>query len=235
MANDENKKNEDRQKNELTLAQYRSLFEMTEENTARKESKAAKALATALDIRKFEIDLYWKRATYFWAFIAATFTAYFLLLNSSMTDPNAKRRSLLMVSCLGIVFSVAWYFVNRASKKWQENWEKHVDLLEDAVHGPLYKTVITDPDTAFLDFAGPYDFSVSKLNQTLSLFIVIVFVLIAGTTVSQSTHWFLHDRSSRIMAYLTIAVICGFFRRGKTGDNAQKVHVKSRKTIIVLE
>jgi hypothetical protein len=28
------------------------------------------ALQTALDVRKFEIDLYWKRATYFWPFIA---------------------------------------------------------------------------------------------------------------------------------------------------------------------
>ncbi|TQP38712.1 hypothetical protein FLM09_19635 [Vibrio cholerae] len=28
------------------------------------------ALDYALDIRKFEIELYWKRATYFWALIA---------------------------------------------------------------------------------------------------------------------------------------------------------------------
>ena len=30
------------------------------------------ALLQALDIRKYEIDHYWKRATYFWTFIAAT-------------------------------------------------------------------------------------------------------------------------------------------------------------------
>ena len=29
------------------------------------------ALEHALDIRKFEIELYWKRAAYVWAFIAA--------------------------------------------------------------------------------------------------------------------------------------------------------------------
>jgi tRNA A-37 threonylcarbamoyl transferase component Bud32 len=34
------------------------------------------ALKQALDIRKFEIDLYWKRATYFWAFIAVSFAGY---------------------------------------------------------------------------------------------------------------------------------------------------------------
>ena len=30
----------------------------------------------ALDVRKFEIELYWKRATYFWTFIAATLAEY---------------------------------------------------------------------------------------------------------------------------------------------------------------
>ena len=34
------------------------------------------ALRFALEIRKFEIELYWKRGTYFWAFIAVAFAAY---------------------------------------------------------------------------------------------------------------------------------------------------------------
>jgi hypothetical protein len=37
------------------------------------------ALKQALDIRKFEIDLYWKRAIYFWTLIAAAFAGYFAL------------------------------------------------------------------------------------------------------------------------------------------------------------
>lgn len=41
--------------------------------------KNEKALAYALDIRKFEIDLYWKRASYFWTFIAATFAGFITL------------------------------------------------------------------------------------------------------------------------------------------------------------
>ena len=35
-----------------------------------------KALEYSFDIRKVEIDLYWKRATYFWTFIGAVFVAY---------------------------------------------------------------------------------------------------------------------------------------------------------------
>jgi hypothetical protein len=42
--------------------------------------KRNEALKNALDIRKFEIEMYWKRATYFWAFITLAFTAYFAVL-----------------------------------------------------------------------------------------------------------------------------------------------------------
>jgi len=41
---------------------------------------ASRRLEKILDIRKFEIDLYWKRATYFWAFIAASLTGYGLTM-----------------------------------------------------------------------------------------------------------------------------------------------------------
>jgi hypothetical protein len=75
---------------------------------------------------------------------------------------------------------VAWYFVNRASKFWQENWENDVDLLENAVVGPLYKTVMLDADLSFWKLNGPYPFSVSKINQLLSLFVVVLFFLLAA-------------------------------------------------------
>lgn len=55
-----------------------------------------------LDIRKFEIDLYWKRATYFWAFLAVTLAGYFTLRAANIND-DAKKDTLLIVSCLGVV------------------------------------------------------------------------------------------------------------------------------------
>lgn len=75
-----------------------------------------KALGYALDIRKFEISLYWKRATYFWAFIAASFAGYFAL----MTVPATERDdiSIIVVCILGFIFSYSWFFVNRGSKFW---------------------------------------------------------------------------------------------------------------------
>lgn len=138
------------------------------------------ALNAALDIRKFEIELYWKRASYFWTFIGATLAGYVAV--QAISDPASKQELSVVLSCLGMVFSVAWVLVNRGSKHWQENWEKHVDLLEDTITGPLYKVVLTrnDPQKISEHFrhliTGPSSFSVSKINQIISLFVTALWL-----------------------------------------------------------
>jgi hypothetical protein len=146
--------------------------EFTKVPEAEPTSKASNALQVALDIRKFEISLYWTRAAYFWAFSGAALAAYL----AALTGENVQNRgeALLLISCIGIVFSSAWYMVNRASKYWQLNWELHVDLLEDAVNGPLYKTVL-GVEPSLKNLVGPYPYSVSKVNQLLSLYVAILF------------------------------------------------------------
>jgi hypothetical protein len=129
-----------------------------------------KAFETALDTRKFEIELYWKRATYFWAFIAAMFVAYFAVLNSD--NVNEFKGITILISILGFFFSLGWYFVNRGSKYWQENWEAHVDRLGEKVQGKLFRT-IKKSNQNFLNLNQEYPFSVSKVNQQLSLIMVI--------------------------------------------------------------
>src|SRR6266705_6862631 len=124
----------------MTLQEYRDAFaEPKQDGSANTEAdtRAGRALTAALDTRKFEIDLYWKRATYFWAFIGAAFAGFFAI--QSMGGLFEAR---YLLCCLGLVFSAAWYFVNLGSKCWQRNWELHVDLLEDEIMGPLYKTGI---------------------------------------------------------------------------------------------
>jgi hypothetical protein len=76
------------------------------------------------------------------------------------------------------VFACAWYLVNCGSKYWQENWENHVDMLEDDVIGPLYKAILHRPKIKHLtDFvAGPKAISVSKINLIVSLFTVFVWL-----------------------------------------------------------
>lgn len=150
---------------------YRAVFDLG----TPKSEKTAKALEHALDIRKFEIELYWKRGTYFWTLIAATFAGYFAVLAAKKIED--KLFNAYVLACIGFVFTLAWFLVNRGSKFWQENWENHVDMLEDSISGPLYKTVLHRPSDKtvlerFID--GPAPISVSKVNQWVSLFTLCV-------------------------------------------------------------
>lgn len=139
----------------------------------------AEALKCALDIRKFEIDLYWKRASYFWVLIGAALVAYVAVAAKGEDHMAALS---VVVSCLGFVFSCAWLAVNKGSKFWQENWEKHVDMLEDMHMGPLYKIVFDNNQDLFSLGGGAY--SVSKVNLIVSFYVVVLwFCLLVASLV----------------------------------------------------
>ena len=182
-------------------------------------NKTEKALEHALDIRKFEINLYWKRATYFWAFIGATFAGFLAIQASSATN---KQDLSVLLSCLGFVFSVAWLCVNRGSKQWQENWEKHVDMLEDKITGPLYKVVLTrnEPknwrDKAIHVVTGPSPLSVSKINQIISLYVSVLWASLVWYSLpkfdsSAGVNWFYFTVVS-----VSIIACISFFWLGRT-------------------
>ncbi len=104
----------------------------------RKEARRA-ALARAHDIRKFEIELYWKRASYFWVLQAAVFTAFGLIWQ----DGDLEKWGPITVSlaCLGALTALASWLAANGSKFWQGNWEFHIDMLEDEFEGRLHKTI----------------------------------------------------------------------------------------------
>ncbi len=121
------------------------------------------ALDRAWKNRDFEIDLYWKRATYFWTFIAATLVGYFSLYSSNIIKEFHQIEFILI--CLGFFLSVIWVLANKASKFWIENWEYHIDMLEDFSTGPLYKTVKINPK-----------YSVTRLNSLINFFMVVIWI-----------------------------------------------------------
>lgn len=121
--------------------------------SADKKNKLKRTFDFVVETRKFEIEMYWKRATYFWAFIAVIF-AGFVGLEKSGSESSFEAFLLI---CLGFIVSVAWHLTNLGSKFWQRHWEKHLDLLEDPFVGPLYKTV-----------NGVRSYSVSKINTIVS-------------------------------------------------------------------
>lgn len=157
------------------LSEYLKLFPND------KESKSEKmrylALKEAQEIRKFEIDLYWKRTGFFWAFITVIYTALFAVLCKYVDCPVKYSFFVPVISALsgmGFFFSVAWHIVNKGSKFWQKNWETHVSLLERNEIGPLYD-VFLNPKTTGNRWnpTEEFDFSVTKVNMWASFTIMI--------------------------------------------------------------
>jgi len=196
------------------------------------KDKAQKALEHALDIRKFEIDLYWRRAAYFWTLIAAAFAGYFAILSAEHLKD--KEYLAYIVSCIGGLFTWAWFLVNQGSKLWQENWENHVDMLEDDVTGPLYKTLLYRPDASgvwarverFL--TGPAFISVSKINQWVSLFTLCIWAMLVLHALPEFNRAYPVSIRHIAVGLLTLVFASLMYLLGKTSLRPHE-HVKMQR------
>lgn len=139
------------------------------------ECKLEAARKLAHDIRQFEIELYWKRATYFWAFQLIAFTTLGLLFKDGNIGPLGQLPlgRLLIPAPIGVITAFAGYLTARGSKFWQENWEAQVDLLEDVTKKRLTHVILCHDAPQF---------SVSRINQRLLLLLTLGWaaVMIAG-------------------------------------------------------
>lgn len=165
----------------MTEDEYKDAFD-----TESKQSEKNKiALEKAIDAKKFEIDLYWKKAAYFWTLIAASFAGFLATINSSS---NEKDFISFVIGCVGFFFTFSWYLSNRGSKYWQENWENHIALLENGVIGPLHKTILHRPPEADLFekyLTGPLPASSSKINQWTGFFTILVWITLIATSLPE--------------------------------------------------
>jgi hypothetical protein len=181
-----------------------------------------------VDIRKFEIDLYWKRASYFWAFNSVIFAGYILLLtNESKVNENILLQFQFLLICFGTICSTAWYFVNRGSKYWQVNWEKHMVAMEEKVIGSLYKTTIYQPyyqsRKKFFNLLSPYAFSVSKINHILNLFLIIIWVIFFISFLIEKNDVFIKKDCLffYLVGLLTLLFAWMLFYYGRTGISSK--------------
>ena len=185
---------------------YLSLFPDDEKSNA--ERKRFQALKEAQDVRKFEIDLYWKRTGFFWAFITIIYTAFFHVLCKYIECPSKYVLFVPVISALsglGFFFSVAWHLVNKGSKFWQENWEKHVSLLEKSEIGPLYD-VFLNPKGTIREWLCPikaFDFSVTKVNMWASFTMAFCSLCGWGGTVL----WLIFDRKQSLTITLIATLV----------------------------
>jgi hypothetical protein len=136
------------------------------------------ALLRAHDLRRFEIENYWRRATYFWAFQVTSFGFFGLIWKDVGSAGTLDRLSLLIPSGLGAISAQVGWLTARGSKFWQENWEAHVDLLEDEVEGRLTQVVLS---------RSGRQYSVSAANQNFMLILMVgwiaVFMLVLMPSV----------------------------------------------------
>ena len=155
-------------------------------NTQKKEAPNKdlinKALEIALDTRKFEIELYWKRTAYFVLFISAVFIGYYKIIQTkdSIIGIYQKEWLLLFLAALDFLLSLLWYMANRGSKFWQENWEAHIEDLSIELGKPIFGIIKNNEHTICNpnQFNKSYPFSVSKVNQMVSLIITFSWLII---------------------------------------------------------
>jgi hypothetical protein len=202
---------------EISDTEYRAKF--ASGKSVSDDRMLVKAFEHALDIRKFEIELYWKRAAYFWTFIAATL-AGFVAIQAS-TSVNKVDLSVLLCN-LGIVFSFGWLCANRGSKHWQENWEKHVDMLEDEVIGPLYKVILSRgkpngiKEWSLHLLTGPSPISVSKINHLISVFVTLMWIGLLFYSLPKFSYQLPVNWYYVGIFVLTILVCIGFLTIGRS-------------------
>ena len=130
----------------------------------------------AHDIRKFEIDLYWKRTTYVWTLIASLITVTGLLLTAYYrlpSDSDVKDALIYMVegvAVLGIIITIIGSKIIQSGEFWQKNWEYHVSLLEPLFSGRIYTTLVNKRASRL---------SISKLNFALYILFLGVWLLLS--------------------------------------------------------
>lgn len=117
-------------------------------------------------IRSFEIELFWKRASFCFTCIAALFTILGILLTAYFKSGNTPDDKILwiasFITIFGVIFTITSNFIILSSDYWKNNWERHTVMLEPLFSGSLYATHLVTSE---------YRSSISKL--TISFFISI--------------------------------------------------------------
>lgn len=173
-----------------------------------KNTLQSNAYKTAIKTRQFEIELFWKRALFFFGFITASFTAYWkvyefakkkenlLFIENICADnitritvnPNSDIDSsykliLIFISIVIFILCAVFNCSCRGSKFWQENWEFHIDYLEDEISGKLYKTWKPN-EKCLLNPFGKYNFSLSKLAIGVSFIFELASIFLVMFSVN---------------------------------------------------
>ncbi len=174
--------------------------------------KLESALERAHDIRKFEIDLYWKRSNFFWLLQTISFAGITSLWKTPEKNlffdylswlKGAQQPNLLVIFIVfvGFATSITSLMAAIGSKRWQRNWERHVDIIEKLLDKNLYRIV-------FKYKKGP-EISVSSLNENISKLFIATWLALAAYFFYQNWNFFVTDQINILI--LTFIIIFSIF------------------------
>jgi hypothetical protein len=125
-----------------------------------------------------EIDLFWKRSSFYWVFVGAALVAYGVLRK------DAPHFGLLIAS-FGFLSSVAWLLGSIGSKWWIENWERKLEESAPSIVGDLFNA--TDERLTVVPGITLMRFSVTRLAILLSAFVTVLWFVIFAKEVIDSS------------------------------------------------
>lgn len=178
-------------KDKISKSKKRDKLLQTYLKTEIKEDKslAEKLLDRATHYRDFEIQASWERSKYFILFLGALFIAYYTIKQPSLADnmvvmfymihpiSTVPHWMLVLITGLGTIISFIWYWVNRGSKMIYENWEHHIDSIEDECNLGTISRIHCYKGFK-KDWFGLKPISPSKANIFVSWLISIAFLVL---------------------------------------------------------
>ena len=141
------------------------------ENDQKNNYATLEQFKIALETRDFELELFWKRSAFFWAFIVSAFAGFAALKKDSPGYAFA-------VACFGFVSSFVRTHANRGSKYRNEDWESKIIENEKRTDPKLTFDVFGEEEVSQSSWLDGRRFSVSRLAIALSDFACFFWVVI---------------------------------------------------------
>lgn len=200
------------EKQGLTSEQYIAFVNQPMLNVDNNTKDRLKQLLDiAMSTRQFEIELYWKRSKYFWLFVSLCFVAYYKTSEKDYESDFRHLENVLSV-CGGYILSICWFFVNRGSKYWQENWEKHIAELSAYIGCPIFEVLKSNKNKTW-DFMKSYPYSFYRINQILNVMIIAIWCFLFIHKISIIIPCWC-GRVLVAIAFVVITLLVHFFSRG---------------------
>ena len=199
-----------------------------EKLTKQDYNKIEEAYNKSHDIRKFEIELYWKRSTYFWTLISVLIALCGVVSAAFLKDGKfgtELRSFLFFISILGYFISLQFLITCVSGKQWQENWERHIDILESYFSGNLYKLNLVK---------GKIRYSISLSNEIIVAAITFVWIIISIYSmldISIVIMWIV----IAFLAIITAAYLWMSLKRSKNTDIDITFNIRTVKSANIID